>query len=66
MKKNQTNLNSSGTKSQPANGGLRIVPCDKSADQEEPVAKREENPFVKFMNAYADAIDNDVKSILEL
>ena len=52
-------------KQAPARGGLRLIQCDKPDAQAE-VKERPKNPFVEFMTAYADAIDRDVKTILEL
>lgn len=48
-----------------ARGGLRLVPAIVEDTPLPPVPKKKSN-LASFFDAYADAIDRDIKSILEL
>ena len=45
---------------------LKLIRSDEPEAEEKPTAKAKSNPFVQFMNAYADAIDSEVETILKL
>ena len=50
--------------SRPARGGLRLIVDNDPKPP--PKEEKKQSPFVKFMHAYADAIDREVEAILDL